>query len=768
MNSGMRASRVSMLCLVLLTTAVAGYAQQITFPDFSSTAGLQLNGSSQAATWPDQNQNIQHVLRLTDGLPGAEAGTAFFTTKQPVAGGFTTYFKFQMHYPTSQYNVADGIAFVVQNAGDGDSTLGGSGSGVTSLGYAGGGIGYTGIPNSLAIEFDIYGNAWDPESPNLVANHVAIQTCGTHTNAPAHKTGTALLNVSDVPNCLLHDNAINTQIPKLDGLCNGSVCADGDVHEVVIEYTAPSGDSTTGRVQVWIDPTFVPATHTPDGNSHRVLDVPYTIGSPSITSSSTELSLDGADGSSGSAWVGFSGGQGASTIAQDIFAWEYTPHVPTQVEQPIPPGGTTAIFNFGSHNLKVTYPVGFVNTGNIVMEVTATPISPTAFQSRVAGTPFANEQCIVYEGTGGNCIVYSVVCEDPDTDADTPCPSEPTPTIDIKTSYDTTQTITSPDFLKADPIGSNNWFSIFESFVPQKIDGTTAGKGNNFSDLVATFGAPTSLPAPAVTCTPPSTTVWYANNVTVQCTTKAAGQLADPSQSSFNLATTVPFGAETAAASTGSVKVCDVFKNCSTAGPYIFMVDEKAPTITITTPPSGGSYQLNATVNANYSCVDGGSGINPSACVGTVPSGNKINTASIGSFQFNVKATDRVGNMSSLTDTYTVGFGNACLLYNPNLAIKRGLPVAILIRLCDAAGKNVSKSTIKLHAVQLVNVGTSLVYPILRDNNNDLDDDFQFVPIVNAYAMLVKTNGLPAGRYNLVYTATGDTTQHTISFLLVN
>lgn len=756
MNVGLRAYRLLIVCASLIAAPMAVQGQQITFPDFSSTAGLQLNGSAQAATWPNQQQLPQPVLRLTDGLPQGEAGTAFFTTKQPVAGGFTTYFKFQMHNPSSSGLEADGIAFVVQNAGQADTSYGASGSGLTSVGAAGGGIGYTGIPNSLAVELDIYGNPWDPEYPSLIANHVAIQTCGSGSNTPAHVGGTTIGNVTNVPSCLLGGNAINTNIPKLDGSCDGS-CNDGAVHEVVIEYTPPAQTGGNGQMKVWIDPSFISGTHTPDANSLPALTAPYNIAG----SSSPGLTLD-----NGSAWVGFTGAQGASTVAQDVLAWEFTPHVPTQVEQPIPPGGTTAIFNFGSHNLKVTYPVGFVNTNNTVMEVTATPISPAAFATRVAGTPFANEQCIVYEGTGGNCMIYSVQCEDPNTDAYTPCPSEPLPTIDIKTSYDTAQTITNPDFLKADPVGSNNWFSIFTSFTAARIDGTTAGKGNNFSDLVATFGMPSNLPAPVVTCTPPSATVWYGSNVSVPCTTTASTQLANPSLASFSLSTSALFGTESASAMTNSVPVCDINSHCTTAGPYTFKVDQKAPTITLTTPPSGANYQVNTSVLAKYSCADGGSGVQ--SCTGTVPNGSKINTSSVGSFNFSVNAADVVGNTSGITNSYSVGFGNACLFYNPNLPIKRGLPVPIAIRLCDSTGKNLSKPTIKLHAVQLVLTSNGHVYPILRDNDNDLDDDFIFIPILNWYGMLVNTKGLPAGRYNLVYTATGDSTQHTISFLLVN
>ncbi len=763
MNSDSRASRAWFFCAAFLVVAVSGFGQQITFPDFTSTAGLQLNGSSQAAVW-----NAQNVLRLTDGLAQPEAGTAFFTTKQPVAGGFTTYFKFQMHTPSSAYNVADGISFIVQNAASTDPNYGGSGAGTSALGYNGGGMGYTGIPNSVAVEFDIYANSWDPEVNNntLIANHVAVQTCGTSTNTPAHVGGTTILNETNVPSCLLSANAINTNIPKLSGTCDGPACTDGPVHEVVIEYTPPANPSASGTLQVWIDPAFYSGTHTPTPNSPAAISVPYTIGTVAgAPQSSTELLLDSANG--GSAWVGFTGAQGASTNAQDILAWEFTPHVPSQISQTIPDGGTTNAFHFGAHNYKVTYPVGFTNPTGIKMVVTATPISQADFGVRVQNTPYASEQCIVYEGTGGNCMVYSVSCTDSAGNPLT-CPSESTSNIDIVTSYDTIQTISNPDFLKA-PTGTNNWESIFTSFVTLRIDGTTAGKGNSFSDFVATTGGPSIVAAPVITCTPPSSTQWYAGNVTVPCTATSTRLLADPTQSNFTLTTSVPYGNETASAPTNSVQVCDVslVPNCSTSQIYTFKVDEKPPSITITTPASGATYQLNAPITAQYSCVDGGSGV--ASCAGPVANGSRISTAAVGSFSFTVHAADAVGNLSAITNSYSVGFGNACLLYNPSLKIKHGLPVPILIYLCDASKKNVSKSSIHLHAVQLNLVGSNQVFPIIRDNNNDIDDDFQFVPIVNLYTMIVKTStAMPAGTYNLVYTVTGDPNQHTLSFLLTN
>ena len=70
-----------------------------------------------------------------------------------------------------------------------------------------------------------------------------------------------------------------------------------------------------------------------------------------------------------------------------------------------------------------------------------------------------------------------------------PCPNPgENQFIQTRTSYSTTDPVNSgnADYIKAQ-IGTNNWCSIFTSFQQNDIDPTTSGKGNNFSDFVATF-----------------------------------------------------------------------------------------------------------------------------------------------------------------------------------------------------------------------------------------------------------------------------------------
>jgi Bacterial lectin len=492
----------SLLVSILLLLTTSAIAQQIRyFPDFTnasspSAAHLRLNGSSGLAKWQSQT-----VLRLTDSGSGTEQSSAFFTLQQPLTQGFTTWFQFQIHNSVC-CNPADGFAFVIQNSTATDSTQGASGSGVTAMGSEDGGLGYSGINNSLAVEFDIYDDPWDPNS-----NHIAVQTCGGNPskfNSPVHEPGSYTIgNNHNVTSCLLGQDAINTNIPALGGTCTEEGCTDGAVHQVVIGYTPPATNQQQGLLQVWLDPTFYPGTHTPIQGAPTVVSAPYTI----VYSSTNPLGL-ALGNSKGTFYAGFTGSQpgsehhsrGSSSgtgTTIDVFAWEFTNQQPVQITQMIASHGEETPFVFGAHQQVVTYPTTFNNDMGIQMTVLATPVNQqTFYMNRLQGTQFADENCIVYLGTGsGTCVVYSVTCSLPNG---TPvaCPSDGTFDIAICSKFQTTNPVSeaTADYLEADPIGSNNWCSIFSSFSNNN-DPVVSGRGQGFSDLVATFSGDGQGPA---------------------------------------------------------------------------------------------------------------------------------------------------------------------------------------------------------------------------------------------------------------------------------
>jgi hypothetical protein len=141
-----------------LTTYGAQAALVIDYADFSSVAGLTLNGNA---------AQVGNVLRVTPALP-SQAGSAFSTSTVSLASNasFSTHFQFRFSEPAvsdGQGIGADGLVFVVQTVGN-------------NVGGAGGGIGYQGIANSVGIEFDTWNNG---AIDNNSSNHVGINVNGS-------------------------------------------------------------------------------------------------------------------------------------------------------------------------------------------------------------------------------------------------------------------------------------------------------------------------------------------------------------------------------------------------------------------------------------------------------------------------------------------------------------------------------------------------------------------------------------------------------------
>ncbi len=462
-----RSLRLNTLVGVLIVLIAAGTTPllaQISFNDFSNVSSLALNGSAAQA-----NNGTQQVLRLTPDGTAHVSGTAWFATQQQsVDKGFTSVFQFQIaHNPSNGPGPADGLSFVIQNSS-------GNGFGTQALGGSGGAIGYgvpdtgdTGvaIPNSLAVEFDTYQNSWDPN-----ANHIAIQSCGTDPNTQDH---TATCPTSGLP--------ANLGIVSDLGGIN---LADGTTHTAVVEYDPPvPGDpGTPGFLRVFIDDFGTP-----------VLVV--------NTDLSALLTLN-----NGTAWVGFGGATGLFTENNDILSWTFTPATAqTTITQTLTPSPEPVDTNYlyGSYNHKLQY--SNANSGDNVT-VTAIPIDQTTFHdNRLTGTPFANAQCVIYEGTGGLCVEFEVTCTGSSDCTDL--------NYDLFNNFNTSQTITGACVLKA-PIGTNNWQNIIETFTQTRNDpgGKSGSKG--FSDFIVGQNC-TAPPSATITSPANGSTVPVGQPVTI-------------------------------------------------------------------------------------------------------------------------------------------------------------------------------------------------------------------------------------------------------------
>ena len=128
----------------------------IDFPDFRSTKGLKLNGDA-------ERQGKRLALTSATSQTGG-----VFTREQVVRPNRSFTTSFTLRQTELTFPPADGMAFVLQSAGPG--TLGGGG-------FA---QGYGEIDDSLAIEFDIFGNEELENDP--FDNHVGVMRDGDASN----------------------------------------------------------------------------------------------------------------------------------------------------------------------------------------------------------------------------------------------------------------------------------------------------------------------------------------------------------------------------------------------------------------------------------------------------------------------------------------------------------------------------------------------------------------------------------------------------------
>lgn len=199
-NDGFRKRAWSLLLFSLVVLAAPVHSQ-IVYSDFSSTAGLALNGNAAQSG---------SLLRLTPSA-GLQTGSAWYGVKQHVRYGFETLFRFQMTDPGG-IGPADGLAFVIQNSPDGAAAMGGTGAH----------MGYGFLTNSLAVELDTYQNGSDPDG-----NHLGVHTRGKFSNL-AHEAASI---------------GRTSSIPTL---------ADGNVHTLKVHYVP-------GTLTIYLDDLSTPA-----------------------------------------------------------------------------------------------------------------------------------------------------------------------------------------------------------------------------------------------------------------------------------------------------------------------------------------------------------------------------------------------------------------------------------------------------------------------------------------------------------------------------
>ena len=197
----------SLLAPAILALSAASQAQAgivINYSDFTGACGDGTLTCVGAAATPS------NVLRLTPAA-GSQAGAGYSTTAITLGAGatFSTSFQFRLSQ-AGGIDPADGLTFVLAQATNG-------------LGGVGGGLGYQGVPNSVAIEFDTFDNSEVGGS-----NHVGLDRNGSLSSSPVSSP-------YGVSNCNLSGNSY----------LNDGCMSNGKIWSAFINY-----DGTTQKLNV--------------------------------------------------------------------------------------------------------------------------------------------------------------------------------------------------------------------------------------------------------------------------------------------------------------------------------------------------------------------------------------------------------------------------------------------------------------------------------------------------------------------------------------
>jgi hypothetical protein len=226
-------------------------------PGFTDHSDMVANGSAQFTA--------ENLLRLNNNF--GQAGSAF-TLQRVGDRGFTTSFQVRLHEGT-QPNPADGFTFTLQADGP------------TALGGTGGSLGYQGVPNSVAVKFDVFNNEGETD------NSTGLFFNGDFPGLP-HRSGEVNIAL-DPANVNLRSQSIKTITLTYDG-----TTLTETIHD-------PAPGQTNG------------------GN----FTTTYTVDIASVV---------GAD----TAFAGFTGGTGGLFSLQDVLNWTYS-----EQEGNLPPRGPT-------------------------------------------------------------------------------------------------------------------------------------------------------------------------------------------------------------------------------------------------------------------------------------------------------------------------------------------------------------------------------------------------------------------------------------------
>jgi len=245
-------------------------------------------------------------LRLTPSHQ-SKVGSVWYEKRLPVLTGFDTTFEFQVsdfsktcsfhvdpsfslnHHKSCSVHGGDGLAFVIH----------GDPNGATAIGGDGDELGYGGIRNSIAIEFDMWTNVPSQGSDDIFYDHISIHSGGINPNTSNSSTTLGYWRPYDLADGKIHVVRIR-YIPRVDETLFEKMTANKNL----LQYIKDNVEGRRlGTLAVYIDEGV-------DNGTSPILAIPINL--------SVVLDLPQS-----LAYAGFTASTGRKWQKQDILKWRW-------------------------------------------------------------------------------------------------------------------------------------------------------------------------------------------------------------------------------------------------------------------------------------------------------------------------------------------------------------------------------------------------------------------------------------------------------------
>ena len=192
-------------------------------------------------------------------------------------------------------------------------------------------------------------------------------------------------------------------------------------------------------------------------------------------------------------------------------------------------------------------------------------------------------------------------------------------------------------------------------------------------------------------------------------------------------------------------------------------IDKSAPVVNVDGIIDGAIYILNQSIPVGWSVTDAISGLDNSKTTAAVPSGNPIDTKSIGTKQFTVSATDNAGNTTTKSITYKVvyKFGGFLKPINADGSenYKLGSTIPVKFQLTDANNISVATARATLFYAKVTNNVVGTTYEAISKSKDNSGNYFRYDDDQYIFNLSTKNTGFTTGTYQITIVLDDNTTQ---------